>query len=254
MRSRGGLSTDAEVGEPDVGVSAPVRPAVFYALTFAVSWVIWAAAAMVPGPDGVETVLIVLGAYGPMLSALAIAHRSEGAWSWFRRISRLRGRWGAVLIGGLALPLLISIAHLVIYQLVVESVSVSTDPPWYLAVAAAPVNVFLLFWLGSGVEEFGWQGMGLPALMSKRGPLSAAAIHGVLWGTWHLPLYLLDSWGGENQTVASLYGITITLTPIMIWLTGRAGGGVMPAVLRPPISTRRCIAIPPTAWPSSRRH
>ncbi len=221
---------DAGSDEPEVAGSTPVRPAAFYTLTFAVSWVIWGVAA-VSDLGGLENVLIVLGAYGPLLSALVIAHRAEGAWSWFRRVAGVRGRWGAVLLGGLALPLLVSIAHLVIYGLVDGSAALSSDPPWYWAITAAPVNVFLLFWLGSGVEEFGWQGMGLPGLLSELRPLYAALVHGVLWGTWHLPLYLLDSWNGGNQSVAALYGITLTLTPIMVWLTGRADGGVMPAVL-----------------------
>jgi membrane protease YdiL (CAAX protease family) len=113
----------------------------------------------------------------------------------------------------------------------VGSVSLSSDPPWYWAASAAPINIGLLFWLGSAVEEFGWQGVAVPALTERFAPLTAAGLHGILWGTWHLPLYLVDEWSGGGQSIIVLYGITITLSPIMAWLTRSAAGAVMPAVL-----------------------
>ncbi len=135
------------------------------------------------------------------------------------------------MLGVLILPLLIATAHLVVYVLFVGSASLSDDPAWYWVAAAAPINVGLLFWLGSGMEEFGWQGVGVPALVARFGPFVAAVVHGLLWGTWHLPLYLIDAWSGRGQSVPALYGITLTLSPIMIWLTRSAAGCVIPAVL-----------------------
>jgi membrane protease YdiL (CAAX protease family) len=210
---------------------AVAGPALFYPLAFALSWLVWGLAVVVPGLDDWEGLLIILGAYGPFVSALIVARRFGGARPWFRRVAGLSRRWRVLVLGGLLLPLLVVAAHLVLYRLFAGSVSLSADPPWYWAVAASPVNVFILFWLGSGVEEFGWQGMGVPGLLQHFRPPVAAVVHGVLWGIWHLPLYLLDSWDGGSQTVVALFAITITLSPIMIWLTGRAAGGVLPAVL-----------------------
>ena len=203
----------------------------FYLLAFAVSWAVWAAALLFPGSEDIESLMIILGAYGPLVAALIVARRREGAWRWFRRVARPQGRWRLILLGGLVLPLLIAAAHLVVYASFVGSVSTSSDPPWYWTAVSSPVNIGLLFWLGSGMEEFGWQGMAVPALLRRFRPLTAAVVHGIVWGTWHLPLYLIDAWSGGDQSVAALYGITLTLSPIMIWLTRSAAGGVLPAVL-----------------------
>lgn len=210
--------------EPDRGATAVQ----FYVLAFALSWTVWGTAVLFPDLQYVVGLRIILGAYGPFVAALLIAGRREGAWCWFRRVARPKGRWRLMLLGGLALPLLIATAHLVIYTLFFAGVSASSDPPWYWAAAAAPVNICLLFWLGSGMEEFGWQGMGVPALMKRFRPVTTAVVHGIAWGTWHLPLYLIDSWSGNDQSVLALYGITLTLSPIMMWLTRSAAGGVLP--------------------------
>lgn len=207
---------------------------VFYALTFALSWLSWGILILFPQAIDWSPIIIILGAYGPMLAAAILSRRYGGAGavrSWFRTVGAVRGRWSWLLLGGLILPLAIALAHLVVYRLLVGPVVVSVDPPWYWAVSAAPVNVFLLFWWGSAMEEFGWQGFALPRLTQQLHPLVACLVHGVLWATWHLPLYLTNAWSGDTQAIWLLYGITITLAPTMYWLTRSATGSVLPAVL-----------------------
>jgi len=224
---------DARVGPetpPEVvagGVGTAIR---FYLLAFVWSWAVWGTAIVWPSLEDWEPLIIIGGAYGPLLAAVVVAKRAGGAMNWIRHVIGLRRRVRWVLIGSVALPLVIALVHVAAYRTFIGSVTLSSDPPWYWAVAAAPVNVWLVFWLGSALEEFGWQGVAVPALMKRFHPLVAAALHGVVWGTWHLPLFLVDSWTGGDQSIAVLYGITITLSPIMTWLTRSAAGGVMPAV------------------------
>jgi membrane protease YdiL (CAAX protease family) len=80
------------------------------------------------------------------------------------------------------------------------------------------------------MEEFGWQGFALPRLTQQLHPLLACLLHGILWATWHLPLYLTNAWVGDSQEIWLFYGITITLAPTMYWLTRHAAGSVLPAV------------------------
>lgn len=203
----------------------------FYLLAFVFSWTVWGSAAVWSGLEDWETLIIIGGAYGPLVAALVVAKRTGTVAHWFRRVAGVRKRIRWILIGSILLPLVIAFAHVVVYRLLVGSVSLSSDPPWYWAALAAPVNVGLLFWLGSALEEFGWQGVAVPALTQRFHPLAVAGIHGVVWGTWHLPLFFVDSWKGGDQSILVLYGITVTLSPIMIWLTRSAAGGVIPAVL-----------------------
>lgn len=206
----------------------------FYAVTFALSWASWGILIVFPQALDWSPLIILLGAYGPLIAAAVLGRVSGGpgeARRWFRSVSGVRRPWRWILLGGLVLPLAIALTHLAVYRLFIGPIVLSGDPPWYWAVSAAPVNVFLLFWWGSAMEEFGWQGCALPRLTQQLHPLVACLIHGVLWATWHLPLYLTDAWGGATQPVWLLYGITLTPAPIMYWLTRSAAGSVMPAVL-----------------------
>lgn len=206
----------------------------FYAVTFALSWACWGILIVFPQALDWSPLIILLGAYGPLIAAAVLSRVSGGpggAMRWFRSVSGVRRPWRWILLGGLVLPLAIALTHLLVYRLFIGPAVLSSDPPWYWAASAAPVNVFLLFWWGSAMEEFGWQGFALPRLTQQMHPLVACLIHGVLWATWHLPLYLTDVWSGATQPVWLLYGITLTLAPIMYWLTRSAAGSVMPAVL-----------------------
>lgn len=206
----------------------------FYAVTFALSWASWGILIVVPQALDWSPLIILLGAYGPLIAAAVLSRISDGpggARRWFRSVSGVRRQWRWILLGGLVLPLAIALAHLVVYRLSIGPIVLSGDPPWYWAASTAPVNVFLLFWWGSAMEEFGWQGFALPRLTQQLHPLVACLIHGVLWATWHLPLYLTDAWSGATQPIWLLYGITLTLAPLMYWLTRSAAGSVMPAVL-----------------------
>ncbi len=208
--------------------------AVFYLLAFAISWAIWGAQIVLPQLAEWDLILIIVGAYGPLIAALVlsrIAGGPRGAWHWFRSVSGVRRQWRWILLAGLVLPLLIALAHLVLYRVLVGPFTLSVDPPWYWAVSTSPLAILLLFWMSSAVEEFGWQGFAMPRLTADMHPLIACLIHGILWGTWHLPLYYIAGWSGGSQEIWLLYAITITLAPTMFWLTQSAAGSVIPAVV-----------------------
>lgn len=47
-------------------------------------------------------------------------------------------------------------------------------------------------------EELGWRGYALNELQKKYSPLVSALIVGVLWGFWHIPLWLASGYTGVN--------------------------------------------------------
>jgi membrane protease YdiL (CAAX protease family) len=207
---------------------------VFYLLTFALSWLIWGTLILFPQTAAWAPLLILFGAYGPLLASLLLARIAGGRGAireWLRVVFAVRGRWQWIILGALGLPLLIALIHLLVHLLFVGPITLSADPPWYWAAAAVPVNIFVLAWMSSAVEEFGWQGFAMPRLVEQMHPLAASLVHGLLWGTWHLPLYLTKAWSADYQPVWLLYGITITLAPTMFWLTQKSGGSVVAAVL-----------------------
>ena len=208
--------------------------AVFYVTSFGISWAIWGILILFPQTADWAPLIILLGAYGPLLAALLLNRVFGGSGAvrgWLRSVGGVRKQWRWILLGAFSLPLIIAAAHLLLLRLFVGPFTLSADPPWYWAASAVPLNILILFWMSSAVEEFGWQGFALPRLTERVHPLPACLIHGLLWGTWHLPLYLTGAWSAGYQSIGSLYAITLTLAPTLFWLTQRAGGSVIPAVL-----------------------
>src|SRR5512140_140807 len=70
------------------------------------------------------------------------------------------------------------------------------------AYIAAPLSIPLALLMGflSGPwsEEFGWRGYSLDPLIKRYGILGGSIVLGLVWGVWHLPLYLMpETWHGK---------------------------------------------------------
>lgn len=63
-----------------------------------------------------------------------------------------------------------------------------TDFSWILSPIALIVMIF-----GGGLEEVGWRGIMQPVFFKKLPFAAAAAIQGVLWALWHLPLWFVPN-------------------------------------------------------------
>lgn len=76
-------------------------------------------------------------------------------------------------------------------------------------------------------EETAWRGYALPRLQRRFNPLSASLLLGVLWGVWHLPLFLLP---GSFQSTLPFAGFLISTVATSVtigWLFNKARGSVL---------------------------
>lgn len=211
------------------------RVAVFYLLAFALSWGVWLILILYPTIDADWPLLYRLGAYGPFAAAAIIVRATRGKAGfrrWLRTIFRWRRCWLWIVAGWLLLPLLIMLLHVVAFLLLENEVTLAADPPWYWIAGVYPLNVVIApLVVGSSLgEEPGWQGFALPELTTHFHPIAANVLHGLLWATWHLPAFL-TSWAGQQQPLGWFFAYVIPLAMILYWLTHRAGGSVIPAVL-----------------------
>jgi membrane protease YdiL (CAAX protease family) len=223
MASAHGLSSQAGVR----------RAGVFYLIAYAISWLSWMLLIKFPQLDGQPRVLWTGGKFGPFLAAIAatlIYGGRAGLWEWLKAAFRWRVGVLWYLMGGLILPVGIALLHLGLYLLTGGQVELASDPPWYLIAMLFPVNVLIAAPIGSGMgEEPGWQGFATPRLIACLHPLLVCTIHGVLWAAWHLPAFL-TSWMGQ-QPLGWFFAYVIPLSVITFWLTRKAKGSVIPAVL-----------------------
>jgi membrane protease YdiL (CAAX protease family) len=210
--------------------------AAFFVLAYLLSWSYWLMVLGIMGRDALAW--FVPGAFGPPLAALlvtALVERWDGTRAFLRSWVQWRvgARWYVVAVVGLpALGLLVGL--------------VSGDWSERFAGSGPSVAVtylatlsFLVV-LGGGQEEPGWRGFALPRLQERMGPLAASVVLGVLWGLWHLPVFILvPGYNNAGAGAASIAGSFLVFTAVgavgqsllLTWLFNHTGGSVLLAVL-----------------------
>jgi uncharacterized protein len=125
--------------------------------------------------------------FSPALAALTTAALSNGITGVKEVLGRyllwkFHIKW--YLLAFLLLPVIFLATGVISFRNNLQSLW--TGSSWYFLTASF---AFLMI-INSG-EEIGWRGFALPRLQSViKNPLVASIVLGVLWGLWHLPLYL----------------------------------------------------------------
>jgi membrane protease YdiL (CAAX protease family) len=157
---------------------------VFFVLTFAIGWAAFLPVVLGQGLPAWSAFIFL---FSPALAALVTVVFVDGIAGPISVLARyLRWKfhikWYALAI--LLIPTIFILAAAAARVGAISSMWLGSS--WYFVAAAFGYLMFI----NSG-EEIGWRGFALPRLQRvMRSPLVAAIILGVLWGLWHLPLYL----------------------------------------------------------------
>jgi uncharacterized protein len=197
------------------------RAAVFFGLTFLLSWWGWPFSLLGLAPADAS-----FFPCGPLVAAIVVVGVTEGARGyrdWGARMLRWRVGWvwWVVAIGTpLAVLAVASAANVVLWG---APAPVLTALPWSsIALFAALRLVNPLD--GPFGEEPGWRGYAQPELQVRRSPLAAGLILAPIVALWHLPLVT------TGQLAAVGLPITFAITLVYVWLLNRTGGSVLLAV------------------------
>ncbi len=208
------------------------QSAIYYAIACLSSWMIWTPVAL--GQDGLKLlqiapsgpVLICIGTLGPTLACYVTHRLSVGNWRAVRFFPWHGLNWLWLLIG----PVLVLLCYFVILPLIA-----SNGPPrvWYQHVkvlSAIPGVMFSHNLLGGPLfEEFGWRGFLQARLQRAIAPWIAAVCVGILWATWHLPLFLVDGW--NSGPVLAFFLTCIGLSTVFAVPFNASGQSVEVAIL-----------------------
>jgi membrane protease YdiL (CAAX protease family) len=100
--------------------------------------------------------------------------------------------------------------------------------PLYIMLAAT-IGSTLLF--GQSGEEVGWRGYALPRLAARFGLAGASIIVGIIWASWHLPLFFIPGTGLTGQSFP-LYLLSVTAVSVAIaWLYEHTNGSLFLTML-----------------------
>lgn len=166
-----------------------------------------------------------LGGWGPLVGALVVAWQAGKLRALITAGLRWRMGWPVFLIALLFFPLLIG----AIFGLDLLLGTPFTTPEAWIAPATLPIAYVIILLLGGPLqEELGWRGTLLPWLDRVAGPAWASLGVGVVWGLWHLPLFLTPGHGPYYER--PFYGLLITtvlISFIFTYLFRRSGGNLL---------------------------
>jgi membrane protease YdiL (CAAX protease family) len=190
----------------------PIR---FFLITFSWAWILWLPLVLcgfgiIPLSKDMLSVLSIpaigLGAFGPAVGAFCSLRTTKGKGAirtYLKSFLSLKFGWKAW------------IAIFIVFGL-------STAAAWIIpecfseprvSMLLPSILIFPLYWLlmvfvGGGQEEIGWRGYILPLLENKFGRWLGSGILGLIWASWHLPLWFIP---GATQTYMNFGGFIMLM-------------------------------------------
>src|SRR5262249_21354800 len=170
----------------------------FFLLTYAVTWTVFIAVGAVTAHaaaagrplTGLLALMVLPGVFAPAIVAITLTAHVEGragVTTLLRGLFQWRVglQWYAFAIGFMA-AIKLTVA-------LVLRVATGAWPPfgreaWYIMLSA---TIFSTVVGGQAGEEIGWRGYALPRLAARFGLAGASVLLGVIWATWHLPLFFI---------------------------------------------------------------
>lgn len=201
----------------------------YFILTFLISWPVWALGKVLL-PENLAMITFILGAFGPFIAAmimLRITGDGSGLKNWLKTTFNFKISIIWYLLGGIILPFVIAAVHHFIYLAFGGKSGIVFSPDW-LAYFAYLISTTLLT---GGNEEPGWRGYITPVLINRFKPALVCVFVGIGWALWHLPMYFLEGWGGNDQPFIWLLIYAIPLSMILTWLYYKSRKSIIPVML-----------------------
>ncbi|MDP9179027.1 MAG: CPBP family intramembrane metalloprotease [Gemmatimonadota bacterium] len=174
------------------------------------------------------TAVFLLGVFAPGLTAVALTARNEGRAAVKALLGRIfrwdvGARWYVFAIGYMpAIKLLVAVVH----RVVTGQWPRFGQEPVYLMLAALMIST----WVQAG-EEIGWRGYALPRMSERFGLPISSIVLGIIWATWHLPLFFFPDSSTLGQSFP-LYLLQVTAISVtMAWLYWRTDGSLLLVML-----------------------
>lgn len=208
----------------------------FIIAVLGLSWLAWAPIVLGGGEAQALpwVVLWLLGGFAPSLLALAFTAAAEGR----PGVRRLRRRATSIRAGAIwYLPILLLFPAVHVVATLWHGARGDALPQSQLLplIAANPLLVLPvavgLVLLGPVSEELGWRGYALDRLQARWSALFSSLVLGVIWGLWHVPLFLM---AGTSQEATPLWPFLLSAvisSVLYTWLCNNTGRSILTAIL-----------------------
>lgn len=206
----------------------------FFALTFGLSWAVWIPMVMASRgllPVQFHHLLKDLAAFAPSIAAVIVTGRRGGSAQVSQLLSRLWAWRVSVVWYGLALC---GSTVLGLVAIGLSSLFGGLSPN-FAQLRYWPLIPLAFLWVlvtsGPLGEELGWRGYALQPLLDRHGRNNASLILGIVWSSWHLPLFWLTGTPQASLPFGWFLIQTTGMTFIYTWLYQRTQRSVLLAML-----------------------
>ncbi|MBG6129423.1 membrane protease YdiL (CAAX protease family) [Aquimarina sp. EL_43] len=212
-----------------LGIRAKHLLLIYFLLTFLISWTGLVFIMGIDGftgqkevPDSQIPLLFLAMCAGPFIAGLLVNYFENGKASFKQLITRI-GKWKVstqwYAIALFSAPLLFGLTYVALssFSSKFSPILFSTDDLLFLVLGGILGGIVAGFF-----EEIGWTGFAVPRLRQHFNIGTTGLIVGVIWGVWHLPLFM-DSDPDEDIPLAILLIIKlVTHLPafriLMVWV------------------------------------
>lgn len=237
-------------GQPEGPRSSWPALAGFVVCTYAVTWSVWLAVASAQGHSlafGLGGPVFFVGVFAPALVAIAMTFRRDGR-TGVAQLLRPVGVW-QVSPWYYLFAMTYLAATKLLAALLIRFITGTWPTFGDISVPMMLGGIVVSTWVQAG-EEIGWRGYALPRLTRLVGLGPASIALGLIWATWHLPLFFLAGSGSTGQSFP-LYALHVTaLSVAMTWLFWKTEGSLLLVMLMH-ASVNNTTAIVPAAVPGA---
>lgn len=203
------------------------KPLRFFVYAFLFSWAPWITAAYLsylPTLATYQHILLILGVFGPCISAILMLRTSRDLRQDFLerlRINKIRPRFVPIFLFLALFVILLATLISVLFGLPLHQFAFSPACPILMGHGILSLCIMVL---ASTFEEFGWRGYGVDSLKSRYNVLNTSLIFGILWALWHVPLFFVngyyhhDLWKAHIGYVANFFANVVAGAILINWI------------------------------------
>lgn len=173
----------------------------------------------------VDMFFAILAITTPTISAVIISGFNDG-WQGIKNLFAGFRIWKVNILWYLA-GLLFIIAPLIFALIYLLFGGQAPGPAPTYTLPIFLLDLFISLITGPLNEEAGWRGYALPRLQSRLPALTSSLILGIIWGFWHLPLYLVYA----RMPFYIFIFLNIILSIFITWGYNNTKGSLIIAVL-----------------------
>jgi membrane protease YdiL (CAAX protease family) len=171
--------------------------------------------------------LIPLSVIAPICAALVLTYRKDG---WigvkkllkrsfdYKRVINKKWYWPTLLLMPLFFSLVLGVSYLFDQELAAAQ----------MPLIAAPI-AFILFFFTALTEQVGWMGYAFEPMRNRWGLIKSTLLLGLIWGLWHIPLYIF-LFPNAEMLIVQVLGV-IALRVLLVWLYSNTGKSVFIVIL-----------------------